>query len=336
MRKIFVLVTLLSMMFVTTNISLGCKETRASNGFDIEYIGNIYDPVEPYSLLTVNGKLKIKSGYHHNRLRIFYELYSPLKYGMSKRYASGYASDAFTYPDKNEISYTFEIDDTRLNLAREGITVRLGLYDLSSRSYLDYIDGHLYTKLNSEFSIDDVPREYVIDRSLYLASGDISERYNFSNYTHLLDIPYYYRLDISSLSFTYKSYKAFTYKDAYLSFNDVNNLFPYIESNNSNKVISLKAKDNNGTISFGCSSLYVEKDTLMMSSKPRAGYIESYYFYLPNNKISKLQGLNLNISVNGMGINGMSYIYPFQINFDSLLLGPCNESMYCIVGGVEA
>ena len=336
MRKLIALLSLLSMMLVTINISLGCKEVKASNGFDIEYIGSIYDPVEPYSLLNVKGKLNIRSGYNHSRLRIFYELYSPLKFGMSKRYASGYASSQFAYPDSREIAYSFDIDDSRLNLAREGITVRLGLYDLNTKSYIDYIDGHLYTKLNSEISIDDVPREYVLDRSLYLASGDISERYNFSNYTHLLDIPYYYRLDISSLSFVYKSYKAFTYKDAYLFFNDSNNLFPYIESNNSNKIIPLKAKDNNGTISFGCSSLYVEKDTLTMSSKARTGYIESNYFYLPKNKISKLQGLSLNINVNEMGINKISYTYSFEINFDSLLLGPCNESMYCIVGGVES
>ena len=336
MRKIIVLLSLFSLMLVTINISLGCKEVKASNGFDVQYIGNIYDPVEPNTLLTVNGKLNIKSGYNHNKLRIFYELYSPLKYGMSKRYASGYASDQFSYPASREISYSFDIDDRRLNLAREGITVRLGLYDLNTKSYIDYIDGHLYTKLNSEISIDDIPREYVLDRSLYLASGDISERYNFSNYSHLIDIPYYYRLDISSLSFIYKCYKAFSYKDAYLFFNDSNNLFPYIESNDSNKVIPLKAKDNNGTISFTCSSLYVNKETLMMSSKARAGYIESSYFYLPKNKISKLQGLNLNINVNEMGINKISYTYSFEISFDSLLLGPCNESMYCIVGGVES
>ena len=75
---------------------------------------------------------------------------------------------------------------------------------------------------------------------------------------------------------------------------------------------------------------------LMMSSLVKEGYIASNYFYLPKNKISKLQGLNLNIHVNGIGVNHMSYTYEFIISFDSLLLGPCNESMYCVVGGVEA
>ena len=259
MRKIIVLLSLVSLMLVSINISLTSVEVKASNGFDVEYIGDIYDPVEAYSLLTVKGKINIKSGYSHNKLRIFYELYSPLKYGMSKRYASGYASNQFSYPNIKEVSYSFDIDDRRLNLAREGITVRLGLYDLNTKTYLDYIDGHIFTKLNEEISIDDIVGEYVIDRSLSLSSRDTSETYNFSNYSHLVDIPYYYRLDISSLSFIYKSYKAFSYKDAYLSFDDQYNLFPYIESNNSNKTLLLKAKDNNGTITFGFNSLYVEK-----------------------------------------------------------------------------
>ena len=72
-----------------------------------------------------------------------------------------------------------------------------------------------------------------------------------------------------------------------------------------------------------------------MSLKQKEGYINTSHFYLPKNKIILLQGLNLFINVKGMGINNISFSYQFEIDINSLLIGPCNESMYCIIGGVE-
>ena len=335
MRKFYFLIIFTSILIATISSNFSYHSSDALNGYTVNYSSDIYEPVDPYPTVNVNGTINIVNGPSKDNLRLKYELFSPLKSGMNKSYSSGYISSKFSYPSSKSFSYTFTIDDKRLNLVREGITVRVGIYDTSARVMLDYIDGHLYPKTSETIDIDDISGELEIDRCLYLSNTRAVEKYNFSNYSHIVEIDKYYELDISSLSFKYTSYIPFSYQEAYLSFNDSHNVFPYIDEDKGMKNIPLKAVDNNGTISFKTQSSYVNKKTLDMSLKQKEGYINTSHFYLPKNKISLLQGLNLFINVKGMGINNISFSYQFEIDINSLLIGPCNESMYCIIGGVE-
>ena len=99
------------------------------------------------------------------------------------------------------------------------------------------------------------------------------------------------------------------------------------------KVLLVKIIDN--AVHFIYDNLYVDLDTFNVSTYYKDGYIRTNNFYLPKNKLNHLQGLSLYINAVEIGATNLSFRFNTEIHFDSLLLGPCNLSEYCVVGGVE-
>ena len=320
-------------ILIYINSDFSSTKTSATDGYEITYTSNICEPIEPRSKVTISGKVFINQGVANSSLRLRYHLYSPIKYGMDREYGSGYASTSFGYPQTNKIDYSFSFTDIN-NYARAGITVRLGLYDTSKRIFLDYIDGHLSVKESRKIDIDNIYGDLEYEPCLSFNDEKIEERFNFSNFTHLLDLETYYRLDLSSISFFYDCYKKFEADSISLSFIDIDNLFPYIEEINGIKSVPLYIKEDNKEISFVFKNLYVIKNTLEMSVINRDGFIPTNYFYLPKNKINKLQGFKFIINMVNGGVSNISFDYEVEIGISHLLLGPCSDSMYCVVGGV--
>lgn len=335
MRKLFILFSMIALLLISINKDFSVSKASSMDGYEVSYISPVMSPIEPNSIVTINGTTLIKEGTSRNKLRIKYELYSPFRYNGTKTYSSGYASSLFNYPNQNEIPFSFTIDDHVANFAREGIKVKLGIYDTSARTYVHYIERTLYSKKVEEIDINDINGDLVINKAFNLGEEEELEIYNFSNLSHIVEIDYYHHLDISSLNFVYKGYKAFSYEEAYLTFNDEHNLYPLIKEDNNKKVISLKLIQTETEISFAFNDLYVNKATLEMSSVPREEYLKTNYFYFPKNKLNSLQGLSFDINVRGMGSYPLSFNYSFIINIDALLIGPCSLSEYCVVGGVK-
>ena len=335
MVKFIFYVLLIPTVLISINKDFNNAEASSYNGYRVTYNSPIYDPIEPYSSLSINGIVSIKEGTHKDKLRVKYELYSIYRYEGNKAYSSGYASSLFNYSYPIDIAYSFTINDNVADFARSGILVKLGIYDTVNRSYIHYIERTLYSKKNNVIDINELSGDLTLDHSFSFSEEDTSEAFNFSNYSDIVEIPYYHHLDLSSLSFTYKGYKFFSYKRAYLAFKDKYNLFPYIKEEDGYKVIELKANDNSGLITFSTSNLYVNIDTFMMSSFNKESYVNTNYFYFPKNQLNKLQGLSLMINIVEMGVFPSSFNYSFAINFNALLMGPCNLSEFCIVGGVK-
>ena len=332
MKKITFLVILATLLAIPVNTSFSACEANNTGSYNISYNSEIYEPSESYNNFIFNGTVSILNGVNNSNLRLRYELYSSLRYGMDKYYSSSYVGSKFSYPSTKEINYSFRLNDFD-NIAREEVIVKFGLYDTSTKKYLNYINGHLYNKKENRISISS-GTTYEYDRLFYLRDEKVTEKYVFNNFSEIVEIKDYYRLDLSSLSFEYYCYKPFDATEACLYLDDEDNIFPYFNVGFNLKTIPLYINNKDNTVNFIFKNLYVNPTTLDMSLVNREGFISTNYFYLPKNKINKLQGFPLTLSLIGGGVNNISFDYDFTINLSSLLIGPCNQSSFCIVGGV--
>ena len=334
MRKLLLLLYSSVLPLASINADYIKSEGFTMNGYTLNYISNIYEPVGHYASFNVEGEVEIVKGKDNSALRLRYELYSPYKFNGDTAYSYGYACKSFSYPNTSNIKYSFRINDIDDN-ARYGIKVKFGLYDTSSKNYLNYIESYLYDKSSNNIDIDEIDYQITYEPCLYLSNEKIVESFNFNNFSHIVELDNYQTLDISALSFEYSYIRDITYEEAYIEFTDSNNLFPYIESENNKKKIPIYLLDNNGTISFIYKDLYVDESTFDMSIKEREGFKKTNRFYLPKNKLNELQGYMFTLGGVNIGVSNICFVYGFQIGVERLLLGPCNKSNYCIVGGIK-
>ena len=83
------------------------------------------------------------------------------------------------------IEYSFVIND-QYNYVSRNIVVRLGVYDVGSRTYVNYIDDTLYPKKKETINIDDISGELTYDNFLCISDNQPVETFNFSliTFTH--------------------------------------------------------------------------------------------------------------------------------------------------------
>ncbi len=336
MGKLITFLALILTLLININTSFTCAEAKTMNGYEIYYDAEIFEPFSQKFSKNISGVVSIRSGASNNNLRLRYELFSHLKYGLNRSYANGYACAKFSYPQTSVISYSFTINDY-YNIAREPVLIKFGLYDLTKKTYLNYLESHINTIKENYIDLDEVVGDLVYDTCLCLAEKDTTETFNFSNFSSVLELDKYYRLDLSSLSLYYKCFKTFECDNAEISFIDTNNNFPYIEADESgikHVPVYPSVKDNN--VTFIYKGLYVKESTLEMSLVNREGFTYTNYFYLPKNKLKSLQGQKLVFSGTRFGVNNITFQCQMSLSVDSLLIGPCNQSNFCIVGGVKA
>ena len=334
MRKFTFFFLIIPILLIYINSDFPMHKAEAGNIYDVTYESPVYEPVEPFSSTNISGSIFILNGPSKSTLRVKYDLYSPLKFGDEDSYKSGYVSTSFSFPATKKIDYSFTINDSK-NYARKGIKVKLGIYDTASKKYLDYIESYLFNKEDIYIDIDDIAGELVIDRCLSLNSTKYVEKYDFTNFSHILELDNYYRLDLSSLSFKYDFYKDYRVSSASLSFVDAYNLFPYIEGEGNIKRVPLFPYINNKEVYFKFNGLYTKKNTLEMSLNYQEGFVETNYFYFPKNQLWLLQGSLFALNIYQSGVSSLCFDFDFEVDIKALLLGPCNEASYCVVGGIK-
>ncbi|MCR4880069.1 MAG: hypothetical protein K5906_03840 [Bacilli bacterium] len=336
MRKIYILTTLILTLLININTSLFPCEALDMNGYSVSYESQVFEPLNEYFSINISGKVKINSGASNSNLRLRYELYSNIMYGLNKYYAYGYAGSAFAYPNIKEINYSFNLKDIN-NVARENVLIRFGIYDRTNKKYVNYIESNINTEKENIIDISSVDGDLVYNTCLCLAERDVSETFNFSNFSEYLELNTYHYLDLSSYTMFYRSYKDFNLESSDLIFNDVENIFPYIPNNPDDELkhIPLYPYFENNYVTFKFKDLYVKPETLEMALEQKEGFSKTNYFYLPKNKLNKLQGFPFYLRVKKAGINHISFTSGFVFSPKSLLLGPCNISNFCIVGGVK-
>ena len=239
------------------------------------------------------------------------------------------------YPVVNSgdvIVYDFDVSDSD-TYAKYKILITLCVYREDEGRLLHWRDLYLYTKSNEVINPDEYRFSPLIYNHLTYQDGSkFTEEFLFEgikNENSML----YYRLDPSIFSFNYSSSIPLTMGDCYISFIDKDNLYPHINERDGYKTLPLIFHEEDGLITFKFQTLYVNKDDLDMSSYLRDGYYRTNYLYFPRNKQTQIQGYTFYINLVNMGANGIAVHHEVMLKTSRPLLGPCNEAVYCVVGG---
>lgn len=237
----------------------------------------------------------------------------------------------FTFPgyDLGRIGSLFFIldfiyKDTLSQLYEQRFTIyRIGKETLNLNAHL----GLYWNSYILGFEIKDSKIIYYRDK---LSTVDTIDYFN---------VDYYYRLDLSSICFTFDSPRK-SYDKAEICFDDEYNLFPNFPKDQSDGEIHIPLTINMFympviLIQFKY-GFYVNPTNLSMSSTSKSGYRPTNHFYFPVNQLDKIVEYKFHFKVFGIGWNKSDILLTLDYDVSKRLLGRCDISEYCIVGGVTS
>ena len=251
-----------------------------------------------------------------------------------------------TYENYEKKEYAIEIASSLLRLGIN--TIRLAL--------LNY--GNVYHQTTfrlfcRDFSLDRIViqpdqldsdyvgfQDYVKFNSL-AAHSYYRDIFSFEDFTPFKTRNYYHRLDISSFSFFfYNDYceNNLSYENSYLEIEENQNfqLYRYLSPDNYNGFRRLNTRierdllfANHYMVKLD-QKLYVNPYTLIMSSTPLDGFVETRYFYFPKAYYDDCHITDFRLVITGLTINLYDLKYSFSYETDKPLLGNCSIAQYCI------
>lgn len=152
------------------------------------------------------------------------------------------------------------------------------------------------------------------------------------------DTYYDLRLDNQQFFYYFKDNR-FSAKKYSLTFEDENNLFPYIPFVDIGiKEIPIKLRSidiERGIYGFSFpSSMYVEESTLNMSLTKQIGFKSTNRFFLPLKKQKQMEKMKFTLEIHEAGVEKHSFYYELTYYSSRLFFGECGESEYCIEGEI--
>lgn len=355
MLKVFTLITVIFLLGFTSQPS---KPNKAPGDFSFiggdgstttglppssfqnvnEYEEYFYCPVygpfsvgDPDFTATFDYKLKITNQTIIERVRVLNSMSEPV-YAASQP-SRGYFNNALM-----TVSFTIPIHDY---LTNNGITIMFEILNSHTRNIIKEYHASIYplsypTNLTAQYLRNNV---YTTNNVAFYGDGvemrGVNETFDFRNIDDYFDVDYYYRMNLSSLIFTYESAFELTYSGVSLRFKDDHHLFPYMTHDNNDNIvlpISLVRSGKYVTLKFK-NKFYVNKRTLQTSDTYRDGFALSSDFYLPVNGKRFFNDQVLYLDFYLIGKCGLSSSFPITYLVDKSLASVCHDGLHCISGG---
>lgn len=240
------------------------------------------------------------------------------------------ADEVVIYP------YTFE---NKSYLTSAGLDVAYSLVNSKTSLKIFNYKYTIYAKSHKDVEPFKIKtRKYTSKTIMYIPNvGSFEETYSFVDLEENFNIYNSLELDVSNLKFSYISKCPLTYDSAEFYFVDNKMLFPKIEENEDgfkhiplslfqiDEFVYFKYKDNifydpsSGNISF-----VKTKDSILKNR-----------FYIPRNKTSEVESYTFYFQINNFGGDGINISFPIKFVSYSYYFGLCNQSDYCIMGGIK-
>ncbi len=230
---------------------------------------------------------------------------------------------------------------TQAYLDSNGMDVLFYLVDSKNSSNLLSSNFQVFPIKTSTYNPIEYSQSHIFEYSTsfkFANSGIITyqEKYIFNDFFDYFLIDTYYRLLINQYFFSYQYINDLTYRKAYLILPDSFNEFCYIESNDNGQIVvplSLVKNAENYSLSFP-TKMYVNPNTLEMSITKLAGFAITSYFYLPINHLKDLNESTFTFVIEGLGYSQSNFIWTASFLVYQGLIGPCDNSDYCVIGGI--
>ena len=165
------------------------------------------------------------------------------------------------------------------------------------------------------------------------------ETYNFTDTNEFLSLDSQSKINLSEFGFIYTPSNFYHVNEAYLEIVDYENVYPNLTKVDGDKTIRipLTSVNVNKNVSFELNcNMYVNKSSLDMSSIPLEGYEETNSLYVPFSKQMKMCDNEVNIILHESGFDLSKITIPMSFVIDRNAFGFCDDSDYCIHGGVRS
>jgi len=325
----------LSIGAITITPSSGIQYPTKPEEFDFEYSTEVYYPFELTDKITVAGSFTYKSYVVLTECRQCVKMYSPL-YSSTTPYKTTMGA-LFTLTPKTKFTYSYNVSNVKAYL-KKGITVEVGIWSLTYSAMLHPVKMTFYEKTHAKIDPNDYKTSSYVAKNTINGRGlTYNEYFKFDNFRDYIDTDIYNVLSLKDFTFTHSFYYPFRYGSAYLDILDLNNAFPNLQSTTEGyKRIPLTLSKNGSVVSFNFPDvMYVNPETLEMSLTQISGTTETRNFYMPRNKKTLLQSLKMILRVDGLGSNLIRFDYPIEYNSGNNYIGDCNDSDYCVTGGIR-
>ena len=161
------------------------------------------------------------------------------------------------------------------------------------------------------------------------------DEYQFANLATGWVIDTYNFIDFSNCYFYFNAAYPYTYHSATLTIKDNANLFPYLQNSSKNVIFPLKIEQNANICSFSYDEdIYVNEETLDMSFNASPGFVKTEKIFLPRNKKSILSSTDIKLQIVFSGRAAYTIDLTTSFIFGKSLVGSCQDSTYCVSGGV--
>lgn len=161
-------------------------------------------------------------------------------------------------------------------------------------------------------------------------------KFDFTEFETSFRSKSYSYINVNDMGFSYVSSLPFQSGTCQLKFKDDKHLFPLMSSKTDGYIhlpIQLNENGTNITYSFK-RKFYYDKNTMQISDIWRNGFENTDYFYLPLNHKEDLETYEFIFEFYDIGGSKAHIEYSLRYSTRTYLFGSCNNSDYCIVGGV--
>ena len=276
---------------------------------------------------------------------------------ISPFYANGTTTVVVETSSKNLHFSVFIQNDLYMNRAIISDTItkpgtRIYKYDNSSsrpknKVFIRYYTNDPTASVDSEHFDRNLTRgryQYIEDNRAITTASDLvvvksdgsyttrNLTYGFDGFDGLYVPSYYHKIDLADFAILANRTEApfFSCKPS-LVIKNYNGIFDDVEGANESVTFNLKTKAIKLGYTFELEDdLYVDRETLRLSSTQKEGYVKTKYIYFPINEMQNQNKFECNFVLSEFGIDKDMLFHSFELRALRNTFGDCSNSKYCI------
>lgn len=284
--------------------------------------------VPPFSSITISpfynkGETTIVVVTKHTNLHFFVFIQNDEH--MNLCITEGHITKAGTYTYKYDNAYSRKTNMVFIRYYTDSTSAAQDTQHFSRdivRAQYEYIENSETIKSDSELIVVKNDGSYTTRKLSYA----------FSGFDGLYIPSYYHKIDLSDYQLVIDINDAPYFScNPSLVIKNYNNIFEDIEGANETATFNLKVKRQKIFYTFELANdLYVNRETLRLSSTPKEGYVKTRHIYFPINDMQNQDKYECYFALRDFGIDHDLLIHNFELRALRNTFGDCSNSKYCI------
>ena len=181
-------------------------------------------------------------------------------------------------------------------------------------------------------------QSYTSQSSIAILDGNLNwtekkATYEFDGFEGIYVPAYYHKIDLEDFYFSVEGiYQQFINFSGSLVIKNYNNVFKDVSGANETATFDLKIVNEAPDYTFALKNdMYVDPESLLMSSTQKDGYVKTKHIYLPRNEMQNQDKFEFNLVLNNFGIDKDLVVHHLDVKALKNIFGDCNNSKYCVV-----